>query len=289
MDGFLGIDKPQGVTSRDVVNQIQRLVRPSKVGHAGTLDPLATGLLVVALGRATRLIQYVQRMPKHYVGSFLLGQTSDTEDITGSVVVKPVDHIPSTEEVQRACRQFVGTISQRPPKFSALKVKGKRAYELARRGERVDLAKRSVTIHQIDLMHYEYPSLEIKVICAGGTYIRSLGRDIGDALGCGAVMSALQRHAIGGYTIDEASPLDHFTSPVQVEEAILPSIRAVPHLPHTKISVEQHRALNLGQTIELPECDGDELAAVDALGELLSILSRAQGTTFRPVINLKVL
>src|SRR3954463_11650952 len=134
MFGFLNIDKPAGMTSRDVVNQVQRALRPLKVGHAGTLDPLATGVLVIAVGQATRLVQYVQRLPKTYRGTFLLGRRSDTEDVDGQVVELIDAPTPSLPALESAAQQFIGTIQQRPPAYSALKIAGQRAYELARRG-----------------------------------------------------------------------------------------------------------------------------------------------------------
>src|SRR6478609_12096076 len=207
MFGLLNVDKPAGITSRDVVNRVQRLVRPHKVGHAGTLDPLATGVLVIAIGPATRLIEYVQRMPKSYQGTFLLGRTSDTEDVEGNVVELPHTPVPSRDDILAAIPRFLGTIEQRPPAFSALKVAGQAAYKLARRGEAVELAARPVEIISIDLVRYEYPELELRVRCGSGTYIRSLGRDLAEALGSAAVMSQLRRIAIGPFQVEESLQL----------------------------------------------------------------------------------
>src|SRR5206468_2581373 len=145
------------LTSRDVVNRVQRLVRPHKVGHAGTLDPQATGVLVLALGPATRLVEYVQQMPKTYQATFLLGRTSDTEDIAGTVVELPAPVVPTRAEIETAIPRFLGTIEQRPPAYSALKVAGRRAYELARRGDAVELAPRSIEVHSLEIVRYDYP------------------------------------------------------------------------------------------------------------------------------------
>src|SRR5262245_7182097 len=171
MFGLLNIDKPAGVTSRDVVNRVQRLVRPLKVGHAGTLDPLATGVLVVAIGQATRLVEYLQRLPKTYQGTFLLGRTSDTEDIEGTVIELTDTSIPTEQQIQGALPQFLGTIDQTPPAYSALKVSGQRSYDLARRGQAVDLAARPVEIHDLQLVRFAYPELELLIRCGSGTYI----------------------------------------------------------------------------------------------------------------------
>ena len=147
--GLLNVDKPAGMTSRDAVDLVQRLARPAKVGHAGTLDPLATGVLVICVGAATRLIEYVQRMPKRYVGTFLLGRSSTTEDIEGQVTLLSDPPIPAAAQIEAATEKFVGSLLQRPPAFSALKVAGKRAYDLARRGEAVELKPRPVEVYAL--------------------------------------------------------------------------------------------------------------------------------------------
>ena len=202
--GLLNLDKPAGITSRDAVDLVQRLARPAKVGHAGTLDPLATGVLVICVGAATRLIEYVQRMPKRYVGTFLLGRSSATEDIDGAVTLLPDPPIPAADQIEAAAKKFVGRLLQRPPAFSALKVAGQRAYDLARRGEAVDLKPRPIEVYSLKVARYEYPELVLEIECGGGTYVRSLGRDLAESLGTAAVMSALVRTAIGPWTLDTA-------------------------------------------------------------------------------------
>ncbi len=172
---------------------VQRLARPEKAGHAGTLDPLATGVLIVCVGQATRLIGYVQRMPKHYVGTFLLGRRSPTEDIDGDVELLSGPPVPALEQLEAAARQFVGRTQQRPPAYSALKVAGRRSYDLARRGEDVQLQPRPIEVYSLAVTRYEYPELVLEIECSGGTYIRSLGRDLAETLGTSAVMSALVR------------------------------------------------------------------------------------------------
>ena len=199
MFGFLNLNKPAGVTSRDVVNQVQRLVRPEKVGHAGTLDPLATGVLVVCVGRATRLTEYVQRMPKHYSATFLFGRQSDTEDIDGQVIELADPPQPKRDQIEATLPKFLGEIQQVPPAYSALKVEGRRAYDLARRGEDVQLAARPVVIYELRIVAYEYPELRLDIVCGSGTYVRSLGRNIARTVGTQAVMSALVRTAIGNF------------------------------------------------------------------------------------------
>ena len=175
--GLLSLSKPSGMTSRQAVDVVQRLARPVKAGHAGTLDPLATGVLVVCVGGATHLIEYVQRMPKRYTATFLLGRQSPTEDVEGAVVELPHAPVPAGEQIEAAAQRFVGRIDQRPPAFSALKIHGRPAYKLARQGRPVTLQPRPVELYRIEVKSYRYPELILEVECGGGTYVRSLGRD----------------------------------------------------------------------------------------------------------------
>ena len=205
VSGLLNVDKPAGITSRDTVDMVQRLARPAKVGHAGTLDPLARGVLLICVGSATRLVEYVQRMPKRYAGTFLLGRTSATEDTDGAATLLPNPPIPSVAEIEAAALKFIGKSQQRPPAFSALKVDGRRAYDLARRGEAVELKPRPIEVHLLKVARYDYPELDLEIQCSGGTYVRSLGRDLAESLGTAAVMSALTRTAVGPWTVDAAA------------------------------------------------------------------------------------
>jgi tRNA pseudouridine55 synthase len=285
MFGLLNIDKPPGMTSRDVVNRVQRLVRGVKVGHAGTLDPLATGVLVVALGPATRLVEYVQRMPKTYVGTFLLGRSSDTEDIEGKVVELELPPRPTRQEIDAALPAFLGTIQQLPPTFSALKVQGQRAYDLARRGEPVVLQPRPIDIHRLTVMRYEYPELELEVGCGSGTYIRSLGRDIARSLGTAAVMSALVRTAIGNFRLAEAVALDSLTFEV-IENRLLSPRRAVAPLPSAQLTEEEARRVANGLPIRNRwKFAAGEIAALDDQDRLVAILVLRGHDELGPVRN----
>ena len=277
MFGFLNVDKPAGITSRDLVNRVQRLVKPHKVGHAGTLDPLATGVLVVAVGPATRLVEYVQRLPKTYRGTFLLGRTSDTEDIEGNVVELLDASIPTGTELRALLPNFVGTIEQRPPAFSALKVGGQRAYDLARRGEAVELAPRSIEIQAIELAAYAYPRLELVIRCGSGTYIRSLGRDIARALGTDAVMSALVRTAIGPFDIEHALNGDDL-SPERIQKQILPPAVGLGDMPRVVVTAEEQKRLLNGQPVlNRWDVTADEAAAVGSAGGLVAIIRLDDG------------
>jgi len=277
MFGFLNIDKPGGLSSRDVVNRIERLVRPAKCGHAGTLDPLATGVLVVALGQATRLVEYVQRLPKTYRGTFLLGRHSDTEDIEGQVVELVDPPSPSIADVKAAAQRFVGIIQQRPPAYSAVKVAGKRAYKLARRGQSVELAARSITIYSLDVTRYEYPALEVLVRCGSGTYIRSLGRDLAQSLGTTAVMSQLRRMAIGPFRVEEASGVDGI-SRERIESQLLPPLVGLEEMPHVEVTCDEVQRLLFGQLImNRWPTNAEEVAAVASERQLVAILKQKNG------------
>lgn len=214
-DGILLVDKPAGWTSFDVVAKIRGQIRaqyrergekPTKrqlrVGHAGTLDPFATGLLVVLLGEATKKATEFLKLDKEYEATFRLGQTSSTGDPEGEII-EYSDYVPSQSEVETALRQFVGEIKQTPPAYSAIKINGQRAYKLAREGRAVEIPERTVTIHWIELISYSYPELKIRTHVGSGTYIRSLGEDIGKVLKAGAYCSQLRRTRVGKWGVAE--------------------------------------------------------------------------------------
>jgi tRNA pseudouridine55 synthase len=283
--GLLNLNKPSGVTSRSVVDRVQRLAKPAKVGHAGTLDPLASGVLVVGLGQATRLVEYIQEMPKSYRATFLFGRTSTTEDIDGEITELADPRAPTRDELERAARQLVGEIQQRPPAFSALKVAGRRAYDLARAGEHVELAARRVQVHRLEIVRYEYPELCLDVTCGGGTYVRSLGRDLAERAGTAAVMSALARSAIGHFTLSESLDPDQLT-PYNLADQLLPPVLAVRGLMAECVVAEpERRRLAHGLPIERPDIEGQRCAALDSQGRLAAILVRRSGDDWRAVKN----
>lgn len=286
MFGFLNIDKPAGLTSRDVVNRVQRLVRPEKVGHAGTLDPLATGVLVVAIGWATRLTEFVQRLPKRYVGTFLLGCHSDTEDTEGTVVEISDPPRPSRAEILAALPNFVGEIQQVPPAYSALKVQGRRAYALARAGQSVELAPRLIRIYELSLLDYAYPALKLEIECGSGTYVRSLGRDLAESLGTAAVMSALRRTAIGPFRIEAACDVGELTGR-NLSERLLPATWALADRPRLVLSPAEVTRVRQGQSIpnRAPSAVAvaePEVVALDPVEQLVGLL-RVDGELLRPV------
>jgi tRNA pseudouridine55 synthase len=291
--GIINVNKPAGMTSRQAVNRVERLTRPVKAGHAGTLDPLATGVLVVCIGAATRLIGYVQRMPKRYTGTFLLGRQSPTEDVEGEVTELPGAPIPTREQVAAAAAGLVGRIEQRPPAFSALKVAGRRAYELARQGRQPELAARPVEIHAVEVAAYEYPELILNVTCGSGTYIRSLGRDLAESLGTCAVMSGLVRTAIGCFSLDDA------VDPGQLNrdnwlQFVDPPLRAVDYLPRVQLSAREVRRICTGLTLDANgeggtwSAAGPETVALGPAGELVGILTPGVAGQLRTLRNMPV-
>jgi tRNA pseudouridine55 synthase len=282
MFGILNINKPAGWTSRDAVNRVQKLVRPHKVGHAGTLDPLATGVLVTCIGPATRLIDYVQQMDKEYVGVFLLGRTSASDDIETEVAELPDRHVPTRQEIEAALPKFLGTIDQVPPAYSAVKVAGQRAYALARRGQEVSLTARPVDIHEIEVLAYEFPRLQLRVRCGSGTYLRSLGRDLAESLDTGAVMSELIRTRIGSFGVVDSIPVAELTLE-QIQAVVLAPAEAVVHLPRIVLNNSSVSELRFGRAIP-GDCNSD-CAGVDEEGNLVAILKPKSSGLLKPHIN----
>lgn len=278
--GFLVCDKPPGMTSRDVVNVIQRRVRPAKVGHAGTLDPLAEGVLVVGIGPAVRLIPYVQQLPKHYSGKFRLGQSSVSGDLEGEIQQHPDLPIPSRRQLEDAAQGLVGRITQVPPAHSAIWVDGKRAYKRVRDGEQVDMPSREVVVHSMQVTDYEPPDFALKIVCGSGTYVRTLGIDLARAVGNESVMTYLQRTAVGGFRIDDALSVDSLRNE-PLEPRLISPVRAVELL--RKIVIDQEESTRLGNGLALQrECEVDgqaetEMAAVTKDGRLRAILRIKRG------------
>jgi tRNA pseudouridine55 synthase len=287
--GLLNLNKPPGPTSREMVDLVERLARPAKAGHAGTLDPLAGGVLVLCVGAATRLIQYVQRMPKRYTGTFLLGRHSPTEDVQGEVVALPSPPVPAPEQLAAAAAALTGPIQQRPPAFSALKLAGQRAYDLARQGRPVELSPRPVMVYAIEISRYEYPELVLEIECGGGTYVRSLGRDLAESLGTAAVMSALVRTAVGPFSIQEAVDPRQLTAE-NLASHLRPLSAAVEMFPQVVLSAEEVGRIRNGLTIrrEPAVADAEELAALDADGRLVAILRPRGPALWGPSRNLPV-
>jgi tRNA pseudouridine55 synthase len=278
MHGFLNLDKPAGITSHDVVARVRRLLRERRVGHAGTLDPAATGVLVVAVGQATRLIEYVQEeTQKGYQGILTLGISTATDDAEGEIVERAP--VPALDEVKlrSVLAQFIGDQMQVPPMYSALHHQGRRLHELARAGVTVDLAARPVRIDQIELLSWSPPFVTIDVRCGKGTYIRALARDIGAALGCGAHLSALRRTAVGSFLIGNAWALDRLEQAPEPRDALLPPETAVAGWPVVVLTEGEMRLIRNGMSIDLPDTAGQRTRAHRPDGALLALLTRQDG------------
>lgn len=214
--GILLIDKPSGITSFGVVARIRRLIsnelqkKKVKVGHTGTLDPFATGLMVLLYGKETKNAMKMTKLDKEYLAEIVLGKVSTTGDPDGEISDVDFSKIPSIDDVRDACRKFTGKITQTPPVFSAIKINGRRAYDLARKGEDFEVPKREVNIFEIEILEYDFPALKIRAKVSSGTYIRSLAEDIGNYLGVGAYCLKLRRTKVGDFSIENAKTLEDF-------------------------------------------------------------------------------
>ncbi len=287
MNGLLVVDKPVGVTSRRVVDVVRRLSRERAVGHAGTLDPLASGVLVLALGASTRLLEYVIGHDKRYVTTVVLGATSATDDGEGPVTVSDPAPAFTCEQIERVVATFRGTLVQRPPSFSAVSVGGQRLYQLARAGRPIEAPARQVHIYSMDVMRWASPYLELAIHCSKGTYIRSLGRDLGVALGCGGYLGGLRRTAVGSFTLDASRHLDVLEDdPGQVCPSLLSPLRALQGWQVIQVDATDTAALRQGKFLmgeKLPP-SGSLAAAVDESGQLVAVLrSDADAARWQPV------
>jgi tRNA pseudouridine55 synthase len=240
-EGLLLVDKPGGVTSHDVVDVVRRGLGTRKVGHAGTLDPMATGLLMIGVGRATRLLRFLGGLPKSYEGTMRLGVETSTLDADGDVV-RETEVDVSEAGVAEAMRRLVGESLQRPPAYSAVKVGGRKLYEAAREGEPLEAEPRRIRVDAFDLASFDTPDARFRVTCSGGTYVRVLAADVGAALSCGAHLTALRRTAIGPYTVENAVDPDRASEPLPVEAA-------VSHLPRLDLDAEEALAASHGRPL----------------------------------------
>ena len=289
MFGYLAIDKPAGMTSRDVVNRVHRVVKPVKCGHTGTLDPLATGVLLIALGPATRLVEFSHAASKSYRAEFLLGRRSDTLDVEGEVQELRDAMVVPKLDLLAEVQKWIGPVQQTPPKFSAINVQGKRAYDLAREGMSFELPSRNVVIHSIELVRYEYPLLELNVNCGTGTYIRSLGSDIARGVGSDAVMSQLVRTSIGKTQLDECVQLTDLKDAETVARHIRPPQDLLPGIP--QIIADHQRCIQIRHGIPLSTADiatwcavgqplPPQLAVLDEEQDLIAVLEH-RGADYR--------
>ena len=258
------MDKPAGLTSHDAVQRVRRALRTRQAGHTGTLDPFATGLLVVLVGRATRLARFVEPQPKTYLATARLGARTDTDDLTGAVLEEaPVEGL-SGDRVREALARFLGVQRQRPPAYSAKHVGGERSHRLARRGAMVEPFETTVTVHRIEPVAWDPPSLTFRATVSAGTYLRAIARDLGERLGVGAHLTALRREAIGGLRVEDAVALDRVAP-----EALLPPARVLRHLPAVELDPAARAAVVHGRAV----ADG---GAVEQTGGPVMLVSGAE-------------
>jgi tRNA pseudouridine55 synthase len=271
-DGLLVLDKPPGMTSRAALDRAARwFQRGTRTGHTGTLDPAASGVLVLCLGSATRLAEYVQAMAKTYRSTFRLGARSTSDDADGTITVVDRATPPGSDTVALALAGLVGRIEQVPPAFSAAKVGGRRAYDLARRGRPVTLTPRQVDVYRIDTLLYDYPLLEVECHCGKGTYIRSLARDLGERLGCGAFVQTLRRTRVGPFAVEDAVTLD--CDATVAGARVLPPEAAVAELPRAQVTLAEAERLQHGQAVAGP-CDAmpeSQVAVFDPTGRFCAV------------------
>jgi tRNA pseudouridine55 synthase len=284
-DGLAIVDKAGGVTSHDVVGELRRLAHTRRVGHAGTLDPMATGVLVLAVGRATRLLNHLDLGDKTYEARIRLGQSRSTDDADGEVMVTaPADHI-TEDRVREAIGGFVGNIMQVPSSVSAIKIDGERAYKLVRSGESVELSARAVRITSFQARSFTRvgPMLDVDVVvdCSSGTYVRALARDLGAGLGVGGHLSALRRTRVGRFTIADAMTVEQLsTAPDPVTLPMTRAVRAV--MPVRELSAAEVTTLSFGQSLELAGIAGT-YGALAPDGSVAALL-REDAIKARPVV-----
>jgi tRNA pseudouridine55 synthase len=276
LEGLLLLDKPGGMTSHDVVDAVRRALGTRKVGHAGTLDPMATGLLLVGVGRATRLLRFFGELPKTYEGTARLGVRTDTLDADGSVVATAEVEV-SRADLEAAVAGFLGEQLQRPPAYSAVKVGGRKLYEAARDGRPIEAPPRSIRVDSFDVEGVEGADLAFSVTCSGGTYVRVLLADVGDVLGCGAHLRSLRRTGIGPYRVEDARPVDAIGEPGPVEAA-------VAHLPRLDLPEEEAFAASNGRILGPAGIVGP-YGVFGPAGRLIGIY-RDQGAKARPEVIL---
>ena len=278
MFGILNYHKPIGVTSRDCVNQIQRIIHPIKCGHAGTLDPIAEGVLLIGVGQAVRLVDWIHLLSKTYVADFQLGKSSPSVDCETQVTDVCGDVVPTLEELEDALSSFRGIILQTPPIYSAIRVGGKRAHELARAGKRVEIPPRTVEIHRFEILSYSYPDLRVEIDCSTGTYVRSLGRDLARSVGSNAIMTGLVRTRVGDFSVEASMSASSLDSTDNIQSALINPLIALTTIPRVTLPDEQVIAVLQGKQILLDEYsiaeDCEEVAISSRAGVLQGILCR---------------
>jgi tRNA pseudouridine55 synthase len=287
--GILNVNKPRGPTSHDIVALVRRLSGERKVGHGGTLDPLASGVLIICLGQATRITEYVMELTKVYRATLRLGVATDTLDSEGKVVATSPPPAIGAQEMRSVLDEFVGEVELVPPAYSAVKVDGQPAYKLARRGSPPQLPARLSRVYRIELLRLELPELDVEVECARGTYVRALAAAIGQRLGCGAHVARLTRTAVGPFTLDTAMEPGELERRIRAgdwKDLLQPLDSGLANLPAMTVDIEDEKDLRHGQAVELrpdsirlpcPIVDGLQCRAYAEDGSLVAIIAYDAG------------
>lgn len=276
MNGIVIVDKPQGWTSQDVTARLRRVYATRRIGHGGTLDPMATGVLPVFVGRATRGVEFFEHAEKTYDTVLLLGRTTDTQDVTGTTLAEKAVHL-SPADIEKVLPRFRGDILQVPPMYSALKVNGKKLYELARKGQEVERQPRPITVFELTNLGFDGTRLSLRVRCSKGTYIRTLCQDIGEALGCGGCMEALRRVRAGEYGIQEAVPLEQLLESETPEQYLRGLDTMFAHCPAVTLTSNQEKRCRNGNPFSSPLPQGT-YRAYSQSGEFLMLAKVEDGT-----------
>ena len=276
MNGIVIVDKPQGWTSQDVTARLRRVYATRRIRHGGTLDPMATGVLPVFVGRATRGVEFFEHAEKTYDTVLLLGRTTDTQDVTGTVLAEKAVHL-FPADIERVLPRFRGDILQVPPMYSALKVNGKKLYELARKGQEVERQPRPITVFELTNLGFDGTRLSLRVKCSKGTYIRTLCQDIGEALGCGGCMEALRRVRAGEYGIEDAVPLEQLLESETPEQYLRGLDTMFAHCPAVTLTANQEKRCRNGNPFSSPLPQGT-YRAYSQSGEFLMLAKVEDGT-----------
>jgi len=274
ISGVLVVDKPVGMTSHDVVQIIRKGTNIRRAGHTGTLDQRASGVLVILIGPAVRLSEYVSASDKRYQAVVRLGTRTDTYDADGRVISTSPVNI-TEQQFEDALKQFIGTIEQVPPPYSAVKIKGRKAYEMAREGEEVDLSPRTIQVYNLELLEWAPPEAVIDVYCSSGTYVRSLAHDLGETLGCGAHLVGLRRTKSGLFTLRDAVPLrkmrEHFENGTWYQ-LLIPAAEALSDWPAVELTSDQMEAVRHGHRVPGNSSQGKLARGISEQGELVALL-----------------
>ena len=280
-NGIVIVDKPEGWTSHDVVAKLRGVFHEKRIGHGGTLDPMATGVLPVFVGRATRAVEFFESSEKEYVAGLRLGLTTDTEDTTGAVLTESPVAV-TAEQVERAVADLCGEQLQTPPMYSAVKVGGKKLYELARAGRTAERRPRAITVFQTELLGGEGAEYTFRVRCSKGTYVRSLCRDLGQALGCGGCMSSLRRTAAGAYLDRDAVPLDEIIASDEPEKYLRPVDSMFPAAPPLYLGEREVKKVKNGAPVPLAGLPAGQFRLYAPSGEFLA-LAAYDGAALRTI------